>query len=83
MSIFCAVDDAALIRFFLHARKRIVFIAPGVHDPVALALEKPLQDVAGLGVTVILDPDEDVCRIGYGDAAGLKVVNECAKKSGF
>lgn len=83
MSTFCAVDDAALIQMIQSARKRIVFIAPGVHEPVAKALGERFSEIDGLDVTVVLDPDEDVCRIGYGDAKGLELVNEHAKKNGF
>ena len=83
MSTFCAVDDAALIQMIQGARKRIVFIAPGVHEPVAKALGERFSEIDGLDVTVVLDPDEDVCRIGYGDAKGLELVNEHAKKNGF
>lgn len=83
MSTFCAVDDAALIHMMQGARKRIVFIAPGVHEPVARALGERFSEIDGLDVTVVLDPDEDVCRIGYGDAKGLELVNDHAKKNGF
>ncbi len=83
MSTFCAVDDAALIQMIQGARKRIVFIAPGVHEPVAKALGARFGEIEDLDVTVVLDPDEDVCRIGYGDAKGLELVNEHAKKNGF
>lgn len=83
MSTFCAVDDAALIDLIHDARKRIVFIAPGVHEPVAKALGKRFSEVDDLDVTVVLDPDEDVCRIGYGDAKGLELVNEYAKQHCF
>lgn len=83
MSTFCAVDDAALIKLIQSARKRIVFIAPGLHEPVATALGERFHEIDGLDVTVVLDPDEDVCRIGFGDAKGLELVNEYAKKNGF
>lgn len=83
MSTFCAVDDAALIQMIQGARKRIVFITPGVHEPVAKALGERFNEIDGLDVTVVLDPDEDVCRIGYGDAKGLELVNEHAKNNGF
>jgi hypothetical protein len=83
MSTFCAVDDAALIALIQDARKRIVFIAPGVHEPVALALGKRFHEIDSLEVTVVLDPDEEVCRIGYGDVKGLELVNEYAKQNGF
>lgn len=83
MSTFCAVDDATLIALVQDARKRIVFIAPGVHEPVATALGKRFSEIDGLDVTVVLDPAEEVCRNGFGDIKGLELVNEYAKKNGF
>ena len=83
MSTFCAVDDAALISLINAATKRIVFIAPGVHEPVAKALGKRLLEMENIHITVVLDADEDVCRVGYGDAKGLQLVNESAQRNGF
>ena len=51
------------------AKNRVVFVAPGVSHDVAKALvaaHKRCQSV-----TVVLDADEDVCRIGYGDVLGF------------
>ncbi len=81
MSTFCAIDDNALIGLIRSAQKRIVFIAPGLHKKVAEALGKRFQEVDKLDVTVVIDPDEEVCRIGYGEEEGLRLVNEYANKN--
>lgn len=39
MGTFISVDDAALISLIQAARRRVVFIAPGLSFPVAQALE--------------------------------------------
>lgn len=83
MSTFCAVDDATLVALIQDARKCIVFIGPGVHEPVAIALGKRFSEIDGLDVTVVLDPAEEVCRNGFGDIKGLELVNEYAKTNGF
>lgn len=83
MSTFCAVDDKTLIKLLQEAKRRIVFITPGLHEPVAEELGKRFSEIEGLDVTVVLDPDQDVCRIGYGDAKGLELINNLAKKNGF
>lgn len=83
MTTFCAVDDKALIELLQEATRRIVFITPGLHEQVAEALGKRFSEIDGLDVTVVLDPDQDVCRIGYGDAKGLELINNLAKKNGF
>lgn len=80
MSTFQAIDDVALIRYICAAAKRIIYIAPGVHAPVANALGKRFSEVDQLDVTVVIDPDEDVCRIGYGDIAGLQMLHKLANE---
>ena len=52
------------------AKDRVVFVAPGVSETIATALVKAQEH--SRSVTVILDPDEEVCRIGYGDVNGLE-----------
>ncbi len=69
MSSFQEVNDASLIKLIGKAQQRIAFVAPGVHQAVAEALGKRLVEIDRLQVTVVIDPDEDVCRIGYGDGA--------------
>lgn len=81
MSTFCAIDDNALIGLIRSAQQRIVFIAPGLHKNVAEALGKRFSEVDKLDVTVVIDPDEEVCRIGYGEEEGLRLVNEYASKN--
>jgi hypothetical protein len=81
MKTFCAVDDATLVRLIKQARKRIVFIAPGLQLTVAEVLGKRLNDVGGMDITVILDADEDVCRIGFGEIAALQLVHKLADQA--
>lgn len=81
MNTFCAIDDNALIGLIRSAQQRIVFIAPGLHKKVAEALGKRFSEVDKLDVTVVIDPDEEVCRIGYGEEEGLRLVNEYARKN--
>lgn len=83
MNTFCAVDDNALTTLIRQAQRRIVFIAPGLFQPVATALCKRFDEVARLEVTLILDADDDVCRIGFGELAALQLVHQHAKAAGF
>ena len=83
MSTFQEVNDATLIKLISQAKQRVVFVAPGVHRPVAEALGKRLAEVDRLQVTVVIDPDEDVCRIGYGDAKGLELLSAYATSQSF
>lgn len=77
MSTFCAVSDQELKQAISQATRRVAYVAPGISGVVAIALKARVQELQGrLDVTVVIDPDEDVCRIGYGDAAGLKTLQE-------
>lgn len=52
------------------ANDRVIFVAPGVSQAVATALVDAHS--RSLSVSVILDADEEVCRIGYGDVNGFE-----------
>lgn len=83
MNTFCEVNDASMIDLISRALNRIVLIAPGVSTHVATALGESFNDVERISITVIIDPDEDVCRLGYGDADGLKQLYAFSQKTGF
>jgi hypothetical protein len=77
MSTFCAVSDDELRQAISQATRRVVYVAPGISGVVAGALKARFEERPDrLDVTVVLDPDEDVCRIGYGDQAGLVTLQE-------
>ena len=78
MSTFQEVNDASLIELISKAQRRVIFVAPGVHTAVAEELGKRFAEIDQLQVTVVIDPDEDVCRIGYGDAKGLALLSDYA-----
>ena len=67
---FTVATDEALSELILQARERILFIAPGITEPVATALAARLAD-ASLSITVILDSDPEVYRLGFGTPEGL------------
>lgn len=54
-----------------------------MHAPVAQALGKRFNEVDHLDITVAIDADEDVYRVVYGDAEGLKQLNKYAEQQGF
>ena len=83
MKTFCAVNDAVLIDLVASAKQRIVFVAPGLTAVVADALGRRFAEIDGLDITVVLDADEDVCRIGYGEVKALERLHALAQKKGF
>lgn len=76
------VDDNYLITAFGAARRRIVLMAPGVSGRVAEGLAQAWEHLGGNAVSVILDVDPEVCRLGYGDEQGLTRLQEIATRLG-
>jgi len=81
--VFTTATDAAVIEMVSSARTRLAVIAPGVTSPVADALARRMQDIPALSLTVILDADPEVYRMGYGDADALKTIREASKAAMF
>ena len=64
------------------ARRRLVAIAPGFTERVAKILAKRWRDLGPGAVQVVIDPDPEVCRLGLGDLAALKVLHDTAEELG-
>lgn len=71
-------DDRRLSGLINGAQSRVVFAAPGASDDVADALAEAWRRLGRGGCTVILDADPEVCRLGYGTIAALKLLRESA-----
>ena len=80
---FVSAADENLIRYIGEARTRIVFIAPGLTKEVADALGNKIvtSNDGKLSVTVIIDGDPEVCRLGLGTIEGLQTISEHATEN--
>lgn len=76
---FVAVDDECLAETISSATKRLVFAAPGLGKLAASALVDAITRLPGQ-VTIILDADPEVCRIGYGDPEALQILHHSASQ---
>lgn len=74
-----SLTDADLIGLVSCVHRRLVVIAPGVSLPVAKAVVETWRRLGSEAVQVVLDPDPEVCRMGYGDIAALKLLQETAE----
>ena len=79
--IFAVASDEALVDLIASARKRLVVIAPALTKPVADALSRRLDDLGQLSVTVILDADPEVYRLGFGDEQALDAIRAASAKN--
>lgn len=76
------VDDAKLIDRINQANQRIVLVAPGVSEDVAQAVVTAWKHLGPSTVTVILDVDAEVCRLGLGTFEALTVLQDAATAIG-
>lgn len=76
------ITDDLLIAAIEKASDRVVMIAPGVWPPLAKAIGDAWRRLGRERVTVILDVDPEICRIGYGSLEGLKNLQTAATAMG-
>lgn len=76
------IDDCILRVVISRARRRLVFVAPGVSTWLAEALVDRWRALGPLAVSVSLDVDEEVFRLGYGDIQAVRMLEDCAAQLG-
>ena len=80
---FITASDDSLINLIQSARTRLAVIAPAITTPVAQALAARMADLPALSLTVILDADAEVYRMGYGDAEALEIIRKASFEAMF
>lgn len=82
MSTIQAITDTMIISALNQAKQRVVVIAPGVWTPLAQAIADAWFRLGPENVTVVLDVDPEICRIGYGSIEALKTLQKTAQEIG-
>ena len=80
---FTCADDRQLIGLITAAAKRLVIVAPAFSKGVAEAIALRMDDLPSLSLTVILDPDPEVYRMGYGEVESLEILRKGAAEASF
>lgn len=80
MQTFTAVTDESLARAIGQARSRVVLVTPGVSEVVSRAIDALTAAPDRPKVVLILDPDEDAYRVGYGDQKGVELLRTLAER---
>lgn len=75
-------DDSAIIRLVERARNRLVVLAPAVSNGIADAICSRWQELGTERVSVILDVDPEVYRLGYGQIEALARLEQVAASLG-
>ena len=77
---FTVVNDDVLVDAIRKTRTKIVYVAPGISNAVAQALEERFPDLGSRKITIIVDIDAEVYRLGYGDIEGLDRIKQLCDK---
>ena len=64
------------------AKHRLVVIAPGLSISVAKVIAVKWNELGKNAVQVVLDPDPEVCRLGFGDLEAMKMLFDVAAQLG-
>lgn len=75
-ALFCSLDTDGVAHLISQARSAVCYAAPGIRLPVAQAM---LECAGRLGpelITVCLDFDERVIRMGYGDFTAVELLRD-------
>lgn len=75
-------NDQTLVELIRSAQVRLVVLAPAITKPVAVAVVERWQALGSDRVSVILDVDAEVYRLGYGDIEALRALEEIAGRLG-
>lgn len=74
MSTFTSVDESRLREVIARCHSRLVYIAPGATKGVAHAIGALFDMAPTPAITLIIDTDPEVYRLGYGTQEGLEAL---------
>ncbi len=82
LNVFSVVNDDSLISLINQAQRRINFLSPGVSLAVAENLVLCMKRLGPDAVTITLDVDAEVYRLGYGEHEATKLLYEKMRSAG-
>lgn len=80
MQVFRSIQDDDVVASIGLAKKRLVYVAPGVSAVITKALLRSIEAKATAQIMIVLDADEEACRLGYCDAPSLEALMATAAK---
>jgi hypothetical protein len=75
---FAVASDQVLVGLIRDAKRRLVVVAPALSKDVAEAIVARLPDLGRLDITVILDADPEVYRLGFGEVEALEALRKAS-----
>jgi hypothetical protein len=77
-----AATSELIAEFVRSATRRLVVLAPAVSLHVAVAIRERWFAIGANGVTITLDVDPEVYRLGYGDAVAMEGLEQTGREVG-
>jgi hypothetical protein len=74
--LFRSLDSAAMAKDIRAAQHSVCYAAPGIQDAPAKAMAEVAERIGPELITVCLDFDERVMRMGFGDLAAVKSLRD-------
>jgi hypothetical protein len=75
-------SDISLLGQINCAQKRLLVVSPGLTEEVAQAVASKWMELGPEAVRIVLDPDPDICRLGYGDMSAIQLLHKTAAELG-
>jgi hypothetical protein len=72
------ITEDHVIAAIRSSQRRLLVIAPGLSERVAVALAERWRVLGAEAVDVILDVDPEVCRLGYGEMKSVQLLQKVA-----
>jgi hypothetical protein len=72
--LFCSLDTAAIAKVIRDAQHSVCYAAPGIQPEPANAMVEVAGRIGPELITVCLDFDERVMRMGFGELAAVKTL---------
>jgi hypothetical protein len=75
-ALFCTLNSSGVANLILSAKQSVCYAGPGIHCEVAKAMVETSSRLGREMLTVCLDFDERVMRMGYGEIAAVKLLRD-------
>ena len=75
-SLFCKFDSNGLAELVRSAERYVCYAGPGIQLPVARAMAEIVERIGPELVTVVLDFDEGVMRMGFGEIEAVGLIQD-------
>lgn len=82
-STFTSASDDQITALVSQAKRRLVMIAPALSAKAAQAIAARMEDLPALSLSIIIDADPEVYRMGYGEVEALEIIRSAAAKASF